>query len=168
MVNYFMPGVISITVHSEINCFILRISSDLKFRFPNNSSWVINDRNRFFPLTEESKYLLHWEDKVQCWYQVEYYSHSLRHSFCISKGSCCNEMDPQYFFKSRLLILTGLFFKTWRIFSPDVPFSIVVIIFCVFLDSQIYWKYDWLANKAVWWRSGHNCIKMRITWNNTN
>ena len=76
-----------------------------------------------------SEFLHHWADIAQCWCREVNYSHSSRHFFCISNGSTCKEIDPQYFFKSILLILTGLFFKAWRIFSTDVPFSIVVIIF---------------------------------------
>ena len=46
-------------------------------------------------------------------------------------------MDPQYFFKSGLLTLTGRCFKAIRIFSRDVPFFIVVTIFLIFV-SQMY------------------------------
>ena len=48
IVNSFISGVISITVHYEINCFIFRRSSGFRYRAPNNSNWVINDRKRFF------------------------------------------------------------------------------------------------------------------------
>ena len=43
----FISGVISITVHSEINCLIFRTSFGFKYLDPNNSSWVIKDRKRF-------------------------------------------------------------------------------------------------------------------------
>ena len=91
----------------------------------------------FFPQEGESVFLLHLEDKAQCWYQEVYYSHSLRHFFCSSIGSSSRDMDPQYFFKSGLLIFTCRFFKAIRIFSRDVPFFIVVTIFLIF-DLQIY------------------------------
>ena len=105
--NSFIPGVISITVHSEINCLIFRMSLGFKY------------------------------DKAQCWYQEVYYSHSLRHFFCSSIGSSSRDMDPQYFFKSGLLTLTGRSFKAFRIFSRDVSFFIVVTIFLIFI-SQMY------------------------------
>ena len=48
-------------------------------------------------------------------------------------------MEPQYFFKSGLLIFTCRFFKAIRIFSGDVPFFIVVTI-VLFFDLQRYLK----------------------------
>ena len=80
----------------------------------------------FFPQGGESVFLPHLEDKVQCLYQEVYYSHSLRHFFCNSIGSLSREMDPQYFFKSGLLIFTRRSFKVIRIFSCDVPFLLLL------------------------------------------
>jgi hypothetical protein len=46
-------------------------------------------------------------------------------------------MDPQYFFKSGLLIFTGRFLRANLIFSLDVPFVIVVTILFNFLFTNV-------------------------------
>ena len=124
-----ISGVMSIIVHSEINCLILDISSGFKYFALNNSNWVMNERYRFYLPVRGWACLLRSTGTKQYLYRVEYYSHSSRQLFCNSNGSSVRVIDPQYFFKSGPLVFTSRFFKARRIFSREVPFFIIVTIF---------------------------------------